>query len=133
MKVKFSQIISSVPTLNELLNQKINIITSYKMLLIRDVVQATIDEKQKQEHNLVVAAIKRNPDGSPVYYVDKDGKEEKDKYQIENQAELQQKLNELKESDVDLGVEQIPLSHLKDVSIEPVKLVTISWLINPNG
>lgn len=133
MKVKFSQLMSSIPTINELLNQKLNIVTSYKMLLLRDIIQNKVDEKKNQEHSLIVSYIKRNPDGSPVYVVDKDGKEEKDKYQLTNQEELQKKLNELREEDIDLELTEIPLSQLKDATIEPAKLPRISWLIDPNG
>jgi hypothetical protein len=124
---------SSIPTINELLNQKLNIVTSYKMLLLRDIIQNKVDEKKNQEHSLIVSYIKRNPDGSPVYVVDKDGKEEKDKYQLTNQEELQKKLNELREEDIDLELTEIPLSQLKDATIEPAKLPRISWLIDPNG
>lgn len=130
IKVKNSQILNAVQVLNELLGTKMNIVLSYKMLIIRDLVQEKISQYQQEERNIQQKYIKRKEDGSPLFVKNPDGTEDTNRIQLENIDQMKKEIEEIQNKQVDLQLETIGLSEMKDLSIEPSKLHLIAWLID---
>lgn len=130
MNISNNDVLNAVPVLRELVNQKLPIKTSFKVMTIVEKLEDIIRIFELTKQTLVTDNTKRDEDGNPVPFVDDDGNADPSKIIIENPQEFQQALSDLLSAETDVEFAKLPVDELGDIKIEPEKLMSLSWLID---
>jgi hypothetical protein len=122
-KVVLRDVVNGLSALNVLVEQKLPVFSSFKLSLFLKNVSPVIESYEKERNKLVKEF------GTPT--MDKEGKETGNYTfpDAEKAKEFTDKINSLLDVEIDIGVPEIKVSDLGDISIEPKYLTSLIWLL----
>lgn len=121
MTLKMYQIIDFPTFFEKVKNQKMSFKTSYRLTLLAQEIQKHIDFYQENFRNLLLEYSKKDENGNPIPTADGQGILLKE----EIMDEAYQKLNELRELDVELPDVKFSPEDFGDVELSPVEMTIV--------
>jgi len=124
-------LMNSVEIIKELINQNLPIKLSYKIMTLVEKINEPINNFEITKKNIIEEHIKRDEEGNPVYgIIEETGEPDKNKLIVENTEELQNSLNSLYMTEVNIDFNKISIDEFEILSLSPAKLSLLRWLID---